>query len=88
MVARLITSAVGIVLCIGLMFWGEANPVVLTIAISLVTGLMCGELLSAKKLHKKLILSIPSILLGISMPLLSSDPARFYVKCRRFPQCI
>lgn len=72
MAARLITSAVGIVLCIGLMFWGEVNPVVLTIAISLVTGLMCGELLSAKKLHKKLILSIPSVLLGISMPLLSS----------------
>lgn len=72
MAARLITSAVGIVLCIGLMFWGEVNPIVLTIAISLVTGLMCGELLSAKKLHKKLILSIPSILLGISMPLLSS----------------
>ncbi len=72
MAARLITSAVGIVLCIGLMFWGEVNPVVLTIAISLVTGLMCGELLSAKKLHKKLILSLPSILLGISMPLLSS----------------
>jgi phosphatidate cytidylyltransferase len=72
MAARLITSAVGIVLCIGLMFWGEVNPIVLTIAISLVTGLMCGELLSAKKLHKKLILSIPSVLLGISMPLLSS----------------
>lgn len=72
MAARLITSAVGIVLCIGLMFWGEVNPIVLTIAISLVTGLMCGELLSAKKLHKKYIISIPSILLGISMPMLSS----------------
>jgi phosphatidate cytidylyltransferase len=72
MAARLITSAVGIVLCIGLMFWGEVNPIVLTIAISLVTGLMCGELLSAKKLHKKYIISIPSILLGISMPVLSS----------------
>ena len=72
MAARLITSAVGIVLCIGLMFLGEVNPIVITIAISLVTGLMCGELLSAKKLHKKYIISIPSILLGISMPLLAS----------------
>lgn len=72
MAARLITSAVGIVLCIGLMFLGEVNPIVITIAISLVTGLMCGELLSAKKLHKKYIISIPSILLGITMPLLAS----------------
>ncbi len=72
MVARLITAGVGIVVCIGLMFLGEINPIVLTIAISLVTGLMCGELLTAKKLHKKLIISIPSVLLGILMPLLSS----------------
>ncbi len=72
MVARLITAGVGIVVCIGLMFLGEINPIVLTIAISLVTGLMCGELLTAKKLHKKLIISIPSVMLGILMPLLSS----------------
>lgn len=72
MVARLITAGVGIVVCIGLMFLGESYPIALTIAISLVTGLMCGELLSAKKLHKKLIISIPSVLLGILMPLLSS----------------
>lgn len=72
MAARLITAGVGIVVCIGLMFLGEINPIVLTIAISLVTGLMCGELLTAKKLHKKLIISIPSVMLGILMPLLSS----------------
>ena len=72
MAARLITAGIGIVVCIGLMFLGEINPIVLTIAISLVTGLMCGELLTAKKLHKKLIISIPSVMLGILMPLLSS----------------
>ncbi len=72
MVARLITAAVGIVLVIGLLFLGESMPVVITIAISLVTGLMCGELLTAKGLHKNLRISIPSILFGVAMPLLSS----------------
>ncbi len=72
MVARLITAAVGIVLVIGLLFLGESMPIVITIAISLVTGLMCGELLTAKGLHKNLRISIPSILFGIVMPLLSS----------------
>lgn len=72
MVARLITAAVGIVLVIGLLLLGESAPIVITIAISLVTGLMCGELLTAKGLHKNLRISIPSVLFGISMPLLCS----------------
>lgn len=72
MVVRLITSAIGIVLCIGLMFLGESNPIVITVSIALVTGLMCGELLSAKGLHKKLKIAIPSIAFGILMPLLGS----------------
>ncbi len=72
MAVRLITSAVGIVLCIGLMLIGESNPIVITIAIALVTGLMCGELLTAKGLHKNLKLAVPSVLFGIMMPLLSS----------------
>ncbi|MBR2715517.1 MAG: phosphatidate cytidylyltransferase [Ruminococcus sp.] len=77
MVTRLISSAVGIVLCIGLMIIGERNPIVITVAISLVTGLMCGELLTAKKLHKNLKIAIPSIIFGIAMPILSSTGFAF-----------
>ncbi len=72
MAVRLITSAIGIVICIGLMFIGESNPIVLNIAISLLSGLMCGELISAKGLHKKLRIAVPSIAFGVLMPLLST----------------
>lgn len=72
MVARLISAAVGIALVLSLLFLGESFPIVITIAISLVTGLMCGELLTAKGLHKNLRISIPSVLFGIAMPLLCS----------------
>ncbi|MDO4748990.1 MAG: phosphatidate cytidylyltransferase [Eubacteriales bacterium] len=72
MAVRIISSAVGIALCIGIMFFGENNPVVVNIAISLVTALMCGELLSAKGLHKNLKVSIPAIAFGFAMPFLST----------------
>lgn len=72
MATRLITAAVGIVLVLGLLFLGESYPVVITIAIALVTGLMCGELLTAKGLHKNLRVAIPCVLFGIAMPLLCS----------------
>lgn len=72
MAVRLISSAIGIVICIGLMLIGESNPIAITIAVSLLTGLMCGELISAKGLHKKLNIAIPCVAFGILMPLLSS----------------
>ena len=72
MVVRLITSAVGIIVCLVLLFLGETSPIYINVALALVTGLMCGELLSAKGLHKKLSVSIPAIIFGIAMPLLST----------------
>lgn len=77
MKTRLITSAIGIVLCVVLMIVGEMNSIVLRIAIALVTALICGELLSAKGLHKNLKVSIPCISFGLLMPLLCSTQLRF-----------
>lgn len=72
MVVRLVTSAVGIVVCITLLILGEINSIFINVAIALVTGLMCGELLTAKGLHKNLLISIPTVIFGIAMPLLST----------------
>ena len=70
MKTRLISAAVGIVLCVALMIIGENNPIVINIAISLLTGLLCGELLTAKGLHKEFKVSIPCITFGVLMTLL------------------
>ncbi len=77
MKVRLISAAVGIVVCVALMLLGEVNSIVINIAISLVTGLICGELLSAKKLHKELKISIPCIAFAILMPLLCTTVLKF-----------
>ena len=77
MKVRLITSAVGIVVCVVLMLLGEVNSIVINIALALVTGLMCGELLSAKKLHKEYKISIPCIAFGMLMPLLCTTVLKF-----------
>lgn len=77
MKTRLISAGVGIVLCLALLFLGESYPIVIQIAVSLVTGLMCGELLTAKGLHKNLKISVPCVLFGILMPLLCTTVAQF-----------
>lgn len=74
---RLISAGVGIVLCLTLFYFGEMNPIVIQIALSLVTGLMCGELLTAKGLHKDLKLSLPCMAFGVLMPLLCTSVAIF-----------
>ncbi len=77
MKVRLITSAIGIVVCVALMLLGEVNSIVINIALALVTGLICGELLSAKMLHKELKISVPCIAFGILMPLLCTTILKF-----------
>ena len=74
---RLISAGVGIILCLALLFFGEMNPLVIQIAISLVTGLTCGELLTAKGLHEDLKISGPCMLFGILMPLLCTTVFKF-----------
>lgn len=77
MKTRLISAAIGIVLCIVLMIIGEMNSIVIQIAIALVTALICGELLSAKGLHKDLKLSVPCLFFGLLMPLLCNTQIKF-----------
>ncbi len=69
MKTRLITAGVGIVLCLVLLTIGTYYPFVLSIAISIVSAILCGELLTAKSLHKKYLVSVPCIVLAFLMPL-------------------
>lgn len=77
MKTRLISAAVGIVLCVALMIFGEMNSIVINIAIALVTALICGELLTAKGLHKNLKISVPCIAFGLLMPLLCTTQLKY-----------
>lgn len=77
MKVRLISAAIGIVICIALFILGEMNTIVLQVAVSLVTGLLCGELLTAKGLHKNLKISLLCIAFGFFMPMLCTTAARF-----------
>lgn len=66
---RIITAIIGIIICLAVLFFANYNSIVLNIAISLVTGLMCYEFLSYKDYNKDLKFVIPSILVGILSPL-------------------
>ena len=71
MKTRLISAAIGIVVVLGLLFAGERFPIVLCVAISLANALICGEFLTAKKLHTELRISIPCVLFSFLIPFLS-----------------
>ncbi|MBQ8056892.1 MAG: phosphatidate cytidylyltransferase [Ruminococcus sp.] len=77
MKTRLISAGIGIVLCIVLMILGEINSIVIRVAIALVTALICGELLTAKGLHKNLKISIPCVAFGLLMPLFSGSLLKY-----------
>lgn len=77
MKTRLISAGIGIILCVVLMILGERYDIVINIAIALVTGLLCGELLTAKGLHKNLKISIPCVAFGILMPLLCTTVCKY-----------
>ncbi|MBQ3331637.1 MAG: phosphatidate cytidylyltransferase [Ruminococcus sp.] len=71
MKTRLITAGVAVVVAITLIVLSSFFSVVATVALSLVSVIMCGELLSAKKLNKELKLFIPSLAFALLIPLLS-----------------
>lgn len=70
MKVRIITAAVGVVLVIGVLFLSELIPLFMGIIIGAVTAVMTGEYLSAKKLHKKFMISIPCVALALTAPIL------------------
>ncbi len=77
MKTRLISAGIGIVVCVALMLVGEQHTIVLNIAFALVTGILCGELLTAKGLHKNLKISVPCVAFGVLMPLLCTTVAKY-----------
>ena len=71
MKTRIITAAVAIVIAALLFIFGEMNSVVITIAVSILSTVMCGEYLSAKKLHHNMLLYLPCLVFGCLIPALS-----------------
>lgn len=70
MKVRIISAAVGIVLVISVLFVAEMFPIFIGIILGLVNAIMTGEYLSAKKLHRKYMISIPCIALSLVTPVL------------------
>ena len=71
MKTRIIASLVGIAIAVVVMVFGEMNPLVMAIAVSLLNALLCGEYLSAKNIHKNLLIFIVCLIFAVSMPLVS-----------------
>lgn len=71
MKTRIITAAIAAAVALLLIITGSFFNIILTIAISLVSALLCGEYLSARKLNKNLYLFIPSMICAFLIPVLS-----------------
>ncbi len=75
MKTRLITAGIWAALAITLIIIGSFVTIVITISLALVNVLLCGEYLSARKLHKNMKLFIPSLLCAFLIPMLSMTQA-------------
>lgn len=71
MKTRLITSGIAIVLALTIIILGSFFSIVVTIALSLVSLILCGEFLSARKLNKNLRLFLPCLIFSFLIPLMS-----------------
>lgn len=76
MKTRVITAIVAILICLFILILGSFYGIVLTIALSLLNALLCGEYLSAKRLHKNLKLFIPGVLCALLIPAFSYTELR------------
>lgn len=77
MKTRLITAGVSAALAIAIIIFGSFYSIIVTIALSLVSVILCGEFLSAKKLNKDIRIFIPCLLFAFLIPMLSMTEARF-----------
>ena len=68
---RLISAGVGIVIAVSVIVFGEMNSIVIAAAASIVSTILAGEYLSAKKLHKNYLLFIPCLIFAFLIPILS-----------------
>lgn len=77
MKTRVISAFFAILFFLFVLILGSFYTIVITIAVSLMCALLCGEYLSARKLHTDLKLFIPSLLVAFLLPMLSMTAARF-----------
>lgn len=77
MKTRLITGGIATAVVIVVVVLGSFFTAVLTIAFSLVSAILTGEILSAKKLHKDLKVFIPCLVFSFLIPALSATGARY-----------
>ncbi len=74
MKTRIITAVIALPLLVVVLFFSTKSFWVINSLLSLVTGLMTIELLTAKKLHTNLCITLPSVLFSIATPLFSFTP--------------
>lgn len=77
MKTRLVSAGIGIVVALTVIILGSFFSIIVTIALALVSALLCGEYLSAKKINKDMKIFLPSLLCAILIPALSMTEARF-----------
>lgn len=77
MKTRLITAGVAVIIALAIIILGSFYSIIITIALALVGALLCGEYLSAKKLHKDLKLFLPCLAFAMLIPALSATEARY-----------
>jgi len=77
MKTRLITAGVAAALAIGIIILGSYFSVIVTIALSVVSVILCGEFLSAKKVHKDMKLFIFCLVFALLIPILSYTQAKY-----------
>ena len=61
MKTRIISGAIGVVLCILIFIFGEMFPWIYAVALAIVNAIMCAEYLTAKKLQKQRKRRIPLV---------------------------
>ena len=77
MKTRIISAAVAIVVALTLIILGSLFSIVITIAISLISALLCGEYLSARKLNKNMIPFIVCLVFAFLIPMLSMTVVKY-----------
>ena len=77
MKTRLITAGVATAVAILLITLGSLYSVVVTIALALVSVILCGEFMSARKLNKNMKVFIPALAFALLIPALSATEARY-----------
>ncbi len=69
MKTRIITGLAGLAFCVLVFVFGESQTWLYSVAVALITSIMCYEFMTAKHVHKQIPLLVLSMAFGLSMPL-------------------